>query len=75
MDGLTARRRFFLGCAQSRRTLMREEALRLRLSVDPHSPSRFRVRGALADMPEFYAAFGCDRGAMQRPVERRPAIW
>ena len=54
---------------------MREEALRLRLRVDPHSPSRFRVLGALADMPEFYTAFGCDGGAMRRPAELRPAIW
>ena len=75
IDGLTARQRFFLGCAQSWRGLMREEALRLRLTIDPHSPNRYRVLGALADMPEFYAAFGCEGGAMQRPAELRPAIW
>lgn len=75
IDGFTARQRFFLGLAQSWRSLMREETMRIRLTIDPHSPSRFRVLGSLADMPEFYAAFGCDGGAMERPAAERPAIW
>ncbi|GAC1702193.1 MAG: M13 family metallopeptidase [Candidatus Limnocylindrales bacterium] len=75
IDGFTPQQRFFIGLAQSWRSLMREEALRVRLMIDPHSPSQFRVLGALADMPEFYAAFGCDGGAMTRPAAERPAIW
>ena len=75
IDGFTARQRFFIGLAQSWRSLMREETLRVRLTIDPHSPSQFRVLGSLADMPEFYAAFGCDGGAMQRPAVERPSIW
>ena len=75
IDGFTARQRFFIGLAQSWRSLMREEMLRVRLTIDPHSPSEFRVLGSLADMPEFYAAFGCDGGGMQRPAADRPSIW
>jgi len=75
IDGFTARQRFFIGLAQSWRSLMREETLRVRLTIDPHSPSQFRVLGSLADMPEFYAAFGCEGGAMLRPAAERPSIW
>ena len=75
IDGLTARQRFFLGYAQAWRSLIREETLRVRLTIDPHSPARFRVLGPLANLPEFFAAFGCDGGAMARPAELRPTIW
>ncbi|HUQ17042.1 MAG TPA: M13 family metallopeptidase [Candidatus Saccharimonadales bacterium] len=75
IDGFTARQRFFIGLAQSWRSLVREETLRVRLTIDPHSPSEFRVLGSLADMPEFYAAFGGDGGAMLRPAAERPTIW
>ena len=75
IDGLTARQRFFLGYAQAWRSLIREETLRVRLTIDPHSPARFRVLGPLANLPEFFATFGCDGGAMARPAELRPTIW
>ncbi|HZP96817.1 MAG TPA: M13 family metallopeptidase [Candidatus Limnocylindria bacterium] len=75
IDGFTARQRFFLGYAQAWRNLMRDELLRVRLSVDPHSPPRYRVVAPLANLPEFFAAFGCDGGAMARAPELRPAIW
>jgi predicted metalloendopeptidase len=75
IDGFTARQRFFLGYAQAWRSLMRDELLRVRLTIDPHSPPRFRVLGPLANLPEFFAAFGCDGGAMARAPELRPTIW
>ena len=76
VDGYTAEQRFFLGLAQSWRNKIRDEALRVRLNIDPHSPSIYRVLGPLSNMPEFHAAFGCDGGsAMVRPLEVRPAIW
>ena len=74
IDGLTARQRFFLGYAQAWRSLMRDETMRVRLTIDPHSPARFRVLGPLANLPEFFAAFG-GPGAMERPEALRPAIW
>jgi putative endopeptidase len=73
IDGFTARQRFFLGYAQSWRSKFREEAARMRLTIDPHSPGQYRVVGPLANMPEFFSAFG--KGAMERPKELRPTIW
>ena len=76
IDGFTAEQRFFLGLAQSWRNKIRDEALRVRLTIDPHSPAVYRVLGPLSNLPEFHAAFGCSRaGAMWRAEEVRPAIW
>jgi putative endopeptidase len=75
IDGFTARQRFFLGYAQAWRNLIRDEMLRVRLTVDPHSPARYRVLGPLANLPEFFAAFECGGGTMARPPELRPTIW
>jgi putative endopeptidase len=76
VDGYTAEQRFFLGLAQSWRNKIRDEALRVRLNIDPHSPAVYRVLGPLSNMPEFHAAFGCGDGSpMIRPAEARPTIW
>ncbi len=76
IDGFTAEQRFFLGAAQSWRNKIRDEALRVRLNVDPHSPAIERVIGPLSNMPEFHAAFGCGAGsAMWREEALRPTIW
>jgi predicted metalloendopeptidase len=76
IEGFTPEQRFFLGYAETWRTLTREEATRLRANTDPHSPAKFRVNGPLANLPEFYEAFGCKDGdPMKRPERDRPAIW
>ena len=76
LEGFTPEQRFFLGYAETWRTLTREQATRLRAVTDPHSPARFRVNGPLSNLPEFYEAFGCKEGApMVRPEKDRPAIW
>jgi predicted metalloendopeptidase len=76
IDGFTPEQRFFLGLAQSWRNKIRDEALRLRLTIDPHSPATYRVLGPLSNLPEFHEAFGCGAGSkMRRPEEVRPAIW
>jgi predicted metalloendopeptidase len=76
IEGFTPEQRFFLGYAETWRTLTREEATRLRANTDPHSPARFRVNGPLSNLPEFYEAFGCQDGdPMKRPEKDRPAIW
>ncbi|MBK8726180.1 MAG: M13 family metallopeptidase [Holophagaceae bacterium] len=74
--GFTGAQRFFLNYATVWRNSIRDEALRVRLNTDPHSPGRYRVNGPLANLPEFYEAFGCAEGdAMKRAAEVRPAIW
>jgi putative endopeptidase len=74
IDGFTPEQRFFLAYAQARRTNMRDEAARLQIQTDPHSPGQFRVNGPLSNMPEFARAFGCKEGdPMVRSTRAR--IW
>jgi putative endopeptidase len=62
IDGFTGDQRFFLGWGQVWRRLYREAELRRRLLTDPHSPSRYRVNGIVANMEAFYEAFGVQPG-------------
>lgn len=76
VDGLTPAQRFFISYAQIWRANVREAELRRRLTIDPHSPGRFRAIGAVSNLPEFWSAFGIAAGApMRRPDDRRAAIW
>jgi predicted metalloendopeptidase len=76
IGGFTPEQRFFLGYAETWRTLTRDEATRMRVVTDPHSPAKFRVNGPLSNLPEFFEAFGCKDGdPMKRPASVRPAIW
>ena len=76
LDGYTPGQRFFLSYANVWRNNIRDEALRVRLATDPHSPGRWRVLGPVANLPEFHAAFQCPEGApMRRPEAERPTIW
>ena len=74
IDGFTPEQRFFLAYAQARRANARDEALRLQIQTDPHSPGQFRVNGPLSNMPEFARTFGCKDGdPMVRSTRAR--IW
>lgn len=65
---------FFLGTAQAWCAKIRDENARVRVTTDPHSPPRFRVDGALANLPEFAAAFHCPAGSPM--VRAEPcSIW
>ncbi|MBV9774808.1 MAG: M13 family metallopeptidase, partial [Gemmatimonadetes bacterium] len=76
IDGFTPEQRFFLAYAQSWRTHVRPEALRNRVTVDPHAPEQWRVNGPLSNMPAFAQAFGCKPGdPMVRPAGQIPQIW
>lgn len=76
IDGLTPAQRFFIAYAVTERGNVREEALRLQVQIDPHSPSEFRVNGPASDMDEFYGAFGVKEGnALWRPEGDRVKIW
>lgn len=76
IDGYTPGQRFFLNYAAIWRNNIREEALRVRLATDSHSPGRFRVLGPLSALPEFHAAFGCAAGSpMVMPEADRPGVW
>ncbi|MEP6686236.1 MAG: M13 family metallopeptidase [Verrucomicrobiota bacterium] len=76
IDGFTPEQRFFLGWAQVWRANIREEALRLRLNTDPHSPTKYRCNGPLSNTPEFQKAFNLpDNCPMVRPADKRVSIW
>lgn len=76
IDGFTGVQRVFLGYGQVWRNKYRDEALRLRIGTDPHSPSMYRANGAVRNVPEFYEAFDVgDDEALYLPPEDRVKIW
>lgn len=76
IDGLTGDQRFFLGWAQVWRSKARDEEIKRRLTVDPHSPPKFRANGAAVNVPAFYAAFDVKEGdGMYLKPEDRVKIW
>ena len=42
---------------------VRDETKRLRATVDPHSPARFRTNGVVSNLPEFQKAFSCKQSS------------
>ena len=76
IDGLTGDQRFFMGWAQVWRRLYRDEELKRRLTVDPHSPSMARTNVVLSNIPAFYEAFDVQPGdGMYIEPEARVKIW
>jgi len=74
IDGLTPEQRFFVGYGQSWCGNIRDEAQRLRATVDPHSPDRYRTTGVVTNIPEFQEAFHCKTGTPMAP-ENRCRVW
>ena len=76
VEGLTGEQRFFLGDAQVWRSKQREDALRNQVTIDPHSPGRFRVLGPLRNVDAWYQAFDVKPGqTMYIAPEHRARIW
>jgi len=76
LGGLSADQRFFIGFAQIWRSKLRDEFLRVVVVSNEHSPDRYRVNGVVANMPEFYQAFGVKPGDKHyRPPAERVKIW
>ncbi|MGB8114186.1 MAG: M13 family metallopeptidase [Candidatus Sulfotelmatobacter sp.] len=74
IEGLTPEQRFFVGYGQSWCGQTRDETKRLRATVDPHSPEKYRTNGVVSNMPEFQEAFHCKAGS---PMvnENRCRVW
>ncbi|MCC9603665.1 M13 family metallopeptidase [Stieleria sp. JC731] len=76
IDGLTGDQRFFLGWSQIWRRKYRDAEMVRRLSVDPHSPSEFRVIGVVRNMDAWYDAFNItDKDKLYLAPEKRVRIW
>lgn len=76
IDGWTGDQRFFLGWAQVWRSKARDAETKRRLTVDPHSPPKFRANGAAVNVPAFYEAFDVQEGdGMYLAPEDRVKIW
>jgi putative endopeptidase len=76
ISGLTPLQRFFLGYAYGWMQQASEEQIRQQLLSDIHAPAKWRVLGPLANVPEFYEAFGVKpNDAMWRPAMDRANIW
>lgn len=73
-DGFSEDQQFFLSNAQIWCAKIRDEYARFAATVDPHSPARFRVNGALSDLPEFAEAFSCKKGTPMSP-KKACAVW
>jgi putative endopeptidase len=68
-EGFNEDQIFFLAVGQAWCSKTREDETKLRLTTDPHSPPRFRVMGALSNLPEFGEAFQCTVGQPMRPAK------
>ena len=76
IDGLTGDQRFFLGWAQVWRSKARDAEAKRLLTIDPHSPPKFRANGAPVNVPAFYEAFDVKEGdGMYLAPEDRVKIW
>ena len=73
-DDYTPQQRFFLGFGRAWCEKRRPEYSRMLVSVDPHSPGKYRVNGVVQNMPEFRKAFNCKAG---QPMVRENAcrVW
>jgi putative endopeptidase len=76
IGGFTPSQRYFLGWALGWMNQLRPENLAVRVKTDVHAPSFLRVNGPVANLPQFYDAFGVKPGdKMYRADSVRVKIW
>ena len=69
-DGFTEDQQFFLAFGQVWCAKMRPEYEQMLITVDPHSPAKWRVNGTVSATPDFAKAFRCKAGAKMRPAKQ-----
>jgi putative endopeptidase len=62
IGGYTPEQRFFLGFGRVWCEKRRAEWSRMLVTVDPHSPGKYRINGVVQNMPEFQQVWGCKAG-------------
>lgn len=74
--GYTPLQRYFMGYAYGWMTQSTDERLAQQLMTDYHAPAFLRVNGPMANIPEFYEAFGVkENNKMWRDPAKRAKIW
>ena len=76
IDGLSGAQRFFLSWALAWQYQAREEEIRRRLAIDPHSPPEFRCNQIVRNIDEYYEAFALSPDdALWLDAADRVTIW
>ena len=73
-DGFSEDQQFFLAVGQAWCSKDRPAEIQRRLTVDPHSPPKFRVFGSLRNLPEFSKAYSCAAGTPMHPA-KACSVW
>jgi putative endopeptidase len=73
-DGFTEDQQFFIAVGQAWCSKDRPTELQRRLTTDVHAPPKFRVYGALRNLPEFSKAFSCPAGTPMNPT-KTCSVW
>jgi endothelin-converting enzyme/putative endopeptidase len=74
IEGLTNEQLFFVATAQSWCSVSSPEFEELLVSVDSHSPPKFRVNVPMSHLPGFWDAFSCSEGQPMHP-EQVCSVW
>ena len=75
VDGLTPDQRFFIAYAQTWMSNIREDALRMRLTVDPHSPAKYRATIPAINHPAFDTAFPPNASESKSAPNKHIGVW
>jgi putative endopeptidase len=62
IDGYTPQQRLFLGFGRVWCEKRTPEFARTLVTIDPHSPGKYRIDGVVQNMPEFQQTWGCKSG-------------
>jgi putative endopeptidase len=62
IDGYTPQQRLFLGFGRVWCEMRTPEFERTLVTIDPHSPGKYRIDGVVQNMPEFQQTWGCKAG-------------
>jgi putative endopeptidase len=73
-DGFTEDQQFFLSFGQVWCEKAKPEFEKLMATVNPHSPGKWRVNGALSATPDFAKAFRCKKTAKMVP-QNQCVVW
>jgi len=75
IDGLTPEQRFFISYAQIWRQNIKEQELRRLLTIDPHSPAKYRATIPAINHPAFDTAFPPRGSAGETAAKPRITVW